>query len=1478
MNERFERLEKLITDHDGTINDIFSKRQRETNLIEQILSLNPTQAYNLSTSIQAQYDSLKNGIVDMRKDFGEGIQQIMKDKPDPGKLTPYQNVLPYGLEKGEPIVERGNVQLKPDVNLHLQNLDPSLTKDAHSTYTKLYHRMFPDTYKEIKQEMFNNYADSSISEANFDMECLNHIFRSAVGSMFDWPSIDRKSVGMGSIEHIAELFQKYYFGEVDDTSPRPWEEKQSEFRKYGQNDTLEIQGDKFYNDFVNGFFFRSCLEKYKSNEKTVPSGFEKEISGFYDFNPDLWVDNNDTTDPKKFKYSDNHDSYGNFFKVKQPIRIVDARTAEAPAGHPDPRLRASYTGVLTVLSWETAVTNAEGKINTYTGMYNTISSPASQSFILTREEKVLCCLFHKANIRDREFAAGPIAQRSYITNSTLEPLDFKDANKDYYGNGTDAGPAANSALAGNNDPINRVAQLLYNSSSIGFHKTRGQVTGIDHSSTLLVVNGNANIQMITGSSSGVETDVDTLIAATAANQNISNGASSVAAATQARRWTNLFNIATGNIYAATSVEIVTAFRTNTYQYIPIASLMKGGRLYKNKMTTHKCKHHKISKKKLPQKEKKQNPVKKVKKQKGGATGNFFDIRQPDPNGTHPALDASRREETITKEIFENYRKAIKEYVKTFGKGASQTKINDDILQKLIYITHIGIFYHGPDKELNFGGDSQGNTGRPNNIKFKQLGEMFLFCSVITNTIKLMIHFFKNIQKCIVHFIKNELEKIKDNVNTKLKSANITNISSLNASYFDKYIDGCEELNINIEKLVKFLQNNTMCLGEPKSSGNSAEALTKDEQSILNLFFGANISHQVIANPNKDAGPLKNNPKISYFYNLQFYKFHHELIDFFSINANQNFKKLNLMKFQKTLRLLTSNDMVLNNGYQTASAAPGIAYPRGEYSKTFASFGGIPFTFIDYKATQYSWMTFMFLLTYREKSNEKLKEEIIGGINHSLSQISESDKKDIKKEVIDKYKQIHPIIADPKIDMGSKNKILQKVFYSFFEDSNRIAKEIIDDHSSIEKKSKKVNIRSRITITNIVQRRHLASFETGRILITDEIKIQQKMKKFSYKVDCLINLLHTMLVSGTHGSIKNYTIFMYAISRLRNFVYRLYYLNKTYYMENETTKKLLLLESGFDLSKNSTHQDKHKIHVLFNKLVNVQLKDQNSNSEDWWTTLEETFRAQTSKSNERYFRLFVYVLMDNEVFLVDVFEMAKSTHSVKKLSELMKIDVEVYADHQSHEIYSPNNIFIKLPTDLSKDTKYKKLLNGELYYEYMKPASGNKKTKLLEALFIQGSTIEQLNSIIRDNHNIPSAGGKPAHFVISQKPESSFQLYKINKHDVFNSNAFRSWTYNLLFSMPTRIDVDDSYFKLHIQLSFDRIPMSAKSQILPSLKFITEINKTKPIVEFKLRARTNNNSKILMNNNINNKKVKSYAKYISREQIILLGLVFGDSLH
>jgi hypothetical protein len=1463
MNSRLQEFENLITSPDGSIDDVFSKVQRENNQIAQLMTMNPQQAYQLSQDIKNQQDNLDAGLKVMTNKFNESIQQVLKDKPDATKQAKYQNVLPYGLRPQQAGTNRQRPTLTQDVNEDLENLDHSLTKRLHSAYTNVYHRMFKDTYHELKEEITENYGDSAVKD--IDGECLNHIFSSAVGSMFDWTSIDPKSVGMGSIDHISELFQKYYYGEVNDSGPRPWEEIRSEYRKYGANQVLEIQGDKFYNDFINGFFFRSCVKGYVSKETREPTDFKSKVEGFYDFNPELWFDNKDPANPTKFKPENKHDSYGNFFKVRQPIKIVDARTVLAPN---DPRIPTNYTPPN---PWATAVANADDQINYYTGIYDTATTDATciNNYILTNEEKMVCCLFHYAGMRNQEFLAGNLAARVINPTRPLESLDFDSANLVLFGNGTDAGPAANGALGGRNAPINKAIQLLYNSQSIGFHETHAQLGLIAHSSTLLVANGIVGVQMITGYSCGVELGANTFVLNQAgANAHITDGAGGIHAVTSVQ----LFNsLAAGR--RPTIVDITTAFSKNRYEYILISQIIKGGSSKYKKQKISKV----ISKKKLPKKEKKSNPVKKVKKyiQKGGGRANFFDITEADPNGADISLSAKRREETLTKPIFENYRKAIKEYIKKFGKSASATKINDDIRAKLYGIYHLGIFYHNNNKTLDFGGDGANFTGLTNPLNIEQIGEIFLFCSVISNTIKLMIHFFNNIKACINHFINSDLQEIKKGIDKQLKVVNSTNISSFNASYFDKYIDGCTNLIKNIDELVNFLRNNTLCLGKPITNGAAPASFTENEQNILNLFFGANVARQRDAK-NGAPGLGIGNWNLQTVYPSEFFTFNHSIIDFFSNNGNHDFTHLNTSKFHETLRRLTGN-IVLNNGFGPHNIAQPNVFPKLDYSITKASFGGIPFTFQDDKSTHYSWMTYRLLLLWREKSNEKLSDEVVSEINQSLSQITSNDKNEIKKKVIETYKDVRPVLADPKIDLGSKNKLLQKVFFSFFENSNTIAKKIIDEHLAIEKKSKRINVRAKTSISNIVQRRHLGPLESGRVLIPDEIKIQQEMRKFSYKVDCLINLLHVILIAKTHPTIKNYIIFMYSISRLRNFVYRLYYLNKTYYTENEQAKKKLLEDSGFSLSKNSKQNTK-KTFETFNKLNSIQLKDQNSGSEDWWVSMEKSFRDRTTEIHGIYYRLYTYVLMDGEIYLVDIFSMAKSTHSVKSYSEILKKDVVIYRDHNGDEIYSPDNMFIKPVTDLSRDTTYRKLLNGELHYEYTKTGSRNKKKKILEPLFIQGSTVNQLHDIVKDNYYVPSGRGRPDTFVSSRNPETSFQLYKIQKHFVLHASAFRSWAYNLLFSMPTRIDVDDSFFKLHIQTPINTIPSLAKSQLEPSLKHISYMNQRDPVIEFKSKVKVSNNSKLMLGNNINNKRIESFAKYISREQLILLGLVFGDTLN
>jgi hypothetical protein len=1286
--------------------------------------------------------------------------------------------------------------------------------------------------------------------------------------MFDWPSIDPKSVGLGNIEHISDLFQKYYIGEVEDEK-NPLREKDTGARKYVGGDELDIQGTEFYNDFINGFFFRHCVKGFLSKDTTGPVDFKRKIDGFYNFNPDLWFDNKDIDGT--FKHSDastDFDSYGNFFKVKQPIRVRDAYIIENNAGYRDPRDRANYNAGIVL--WETAVNNVEVLTadapitiirSRLTGLYNINNT--LNSLILTNEDKKLCCLFHRSSIPKRKLVRALLVAQRFTMPPVLEDFDFSGAYSSNFGNGTDRGPDGQASWlvqAGDeaNDEINTVAQLLYNSESIGFHRTHGDVNAHVGSRISLRSNavGHNDIQVITQRTCGINfVGNNCQYIQNAGGIQFSNGNNPVA----------LINTTRVNISSIdTILNTILSYRKNAYQFIDHTTFLRGGKSQKKKSKHSQIK--KISKPKITNKENKKNPVKKVKytiQQKGGVYNNLFDIRTGTQNGTEYALDASRREYTITRPIFENYRKSIKEYVKKFRDTDSTAKIQKMILDKFNGINHFGVFYHGPEDILNFGGEGTAATGGPaNNIKFEEIGEMFLFCSVITNTIKLMIHFFENINHCIRHFIKTQLEDIRTHINKALKSVNTTSISSMSASYFEKYIDGCNNLIINIEKLIDFLRNNTMCLGKPVgfSDNPTTTCLSKDEQLVMNLFFGANVSHQS-GNKNADGCPTAQYP-------IQFYTFHHNLIDFFSINSNHNFNKINPLKFQKALRILSCGDIILNNGFAIRDP---VRYPNKEYSQTNVSLGGIPLTFIDSKATHFSWMTFGFLLTSREKANEQLEKDNLLEINQSLSQISSKEKLEIKKKVIEAYKGIRPIIADPKIDIGSKNKLIQRIFFSFFEESNTVAKRIMEDHSEMEKKSKRINIRNKTTITNIVQRRGINPAESSRILVIKEIEIQHEIRKFSYKVESFINLLHSMIISGPHGSMKNYVIFMYMISRLRNFVYRLYYFNKSYYIENEETKKKILAESGFSLSKTP---NKKTTDALFKKMLDTQLKDQSSHTQEWWELMEISFRKRTSLY-EKYFRLFVFVLMDNETFLLDIFSMAKSIHSIKSYTDILKETI-VYKDREGHDIYSPENMLIKLETDFSKDTNYRKLLNGNLYYEYMKDGSRYKK-KVLEPIFIQGSTLTELEHILKANFYVPPTGRTPENFIISAKSESSLQIYRIQKHFVLHAQAFRSWAYDLLFSMPSRIDVDNSYFKLHIQTSIMSIPPLAKTQILPSLKTISFLNQKEPIIKFKTDVKLNNNSKFLMNT-VNNKKIKSYAKYISREQIILLGLVFGDSLH
>ena len=390
--------------------------------------------------------------------------------------------------------------------------------------------------------------------------------------------------------------------------------------------------------------------------------------------------------------------------------------------------------------------------------------------------------------------------------------------------------------------------------------------------------------------------------------------------------------------------------------------------------------------------------------RGDAAPFLFDRQAAHGEGVAPSLNAKRLPTQINQDVFTKYKKAVQKYIETFTTDA---KIQE-IRARLNAITNLGIFYHSPTDRRNFG-SAVGAAPNSHQITFEKLAETFLFCSVITNTIKLLIHFFENIDACLEHFVTTELTVLEARIDAELAKANsnINNLSSSHDNYVKKYISGVGELRQNISRLVDFLKNNTMHIGNPKA-GTTAAALgtthlSQNEQLVLNLFFGANISHQTEAKLNP-AAPAAIPVTATAVENDAFFLFNHKLM-FFMKDTRHGPDNIKIVRhsFFRTVRLLSSNDRALDNGYPQPSNNP-LVHPIGEYRKSNASLGGVPFTFHLYNMTESSWIAFYLLLRYRELSNESFSLSFTTNVNQKFTEISETELLKIRQDNIynDKY--------------------------------------------------------------------------------------------------------------------------------------------------------------------------------------------------------------------------------------------------------------------------------------------------------------------------------------------------------------------------------------------------------------------------------------------------------------------------------------------
>ena len=483
--ERFVRFERLITGPTGEVSDIFSKRQRSdlNTTMAGIIGLQGAMIPRPVQAVQDQITHTKKDVGDMDKEFREAISNLLKEnQPAPrpagqrNPLDPFKNALPYGLL--DQTAPGGGPQQK--INDDLVNLDASLTIQFQTIFLKTFKTIFNEDYQEL-QEIF---ALDGITD---DTECLDHILRSAFGSMADWPSIDPNSVGIGSIHKLYDLYHKYYNGVGEDGNPDP-----------GVKGPFNINGREFYKDFISKTFMRCVYQGYNPEIQVTPTNFKDTVEGFYDFDPKLWFGNTDNATPAEFAHATggtDYDSYGHFFKTKHPVTLTIARAAAAAA---DPQLATTYEpGAVgyTIAAVRTAVDNATGE---FSGIYNTgtLGINAPTGFYLFDKEKTHCCLFHGGTFNLQEGGGGaPVV----LTPPNYQ-FNFSGMNTLDYGNG-----ALITNHVGGGNPINPLSQLLFNSKSTGFHHTRAQIAGAGTDTRLSNnVNGTAvGRQIITANNQGI---------------------------------------------------------------------------------------------------------------------------------------------------------------------------------------------------------------------------------------------------------------------------------------------------------------------------------------------------------------------------------------------------------------------------------------------------------------------------------------------------------------------------------------------------------------------------------------------------------------------------------------------------------------------------------------------------------------------------------------------------------------------------------------------------------------------------------------------------------------------------------------------------------------------------------------------------------------------------------------------------------------
>ena len=265
---------QLIRGPFGEIDDYWSKLQKQK--FKQIL-VQPWQVAQSNPEIlkmdQRIQDVKSQSFKDYKTKYQTAVDNVLKEDTDikPNSLDIFLNGMPYGFHNNENEKIIGLTGKEEELNFR--------------GYKYLFQNLFPNEYQDLDD------AESGRETA----------LKYAYGSLLDWPSINPRSIGLGSLSVFTELFKNHYLDV--------------------QNSIIVKQD--FFDEFTNksGMFF---LFKDANNRDTrSPQNMKEDLDNFFVLKHSNWWKNPDNNnfgaiDPN---LENNFDSYG-FFFMKRGLYVA----------------------------------------------------------------------------------------------------------------------------------------------------------------------------------------------------------------------------------------------------------------------------------------------------------------------------------------------------------------------------------------------------------------------------------------------------------------------------------------------------------------------------------------------------------------------------------------------------------------------------------------------------------------------------------------------------------------------------------------------------------------------------------------------------------------------------------------------------------------------------------------------------------------------------------------------------------------------------------------------------------------------------------------------------------------------------------------------------------------------------------------------------------------------------------------------------